>query len=373
VDAATGRPVWSVPLRLEARAAVGAPGVVALAGEDTATIARRTLVVGVRASDGHTLWRRPLPGRYRAAEANLGVLYVLHADTTAQAKPFTVTAISLASGEAMATRTFEGSLLPQVVAADDAVLLVEPSRGREEARRHLVTMDGTTLALRNRVPLRSPSSPFYVHPPMSSVVVTTDGTGALTAVDVTRGEPAWSANPVLPEGRGVKAMFGVAGGVVVTDDRDGVAMVDADDGRERWRKSLAPLGSLVYQGEAAEGDLVVATVKPRAGDGRRAIAVALDAETGAERWRASIPLADENTYPHPEILAGVVCYELNERLAQEMQSRVVLLDRRDGRVVQEVAHPTIGRTYQRVVYGSDWIGLSSTNEFALYGPAARGK
>ena len=127
----------------------------------------------------------------------------------------------------------------------------------------------------------------------------------------------------------------------------------------------------MYQGEAAEGDLVVATLKPK--DGKGAYSVALDSSTGKERWRRRIELADENTIPRPAILGALVAYELNERLDRGMRSRVVLLDRATGQPVQELEHPTIGKTYQIVTYGPDWIALSSANEIAVYGGARDAK
>jgi hypothetical protein len=52
---------------------------------------------------------------------------------------------------------------------------------------------------------------------------------------------------------------------------------------------------------------------------------------------------------------------------------VLLLDRADGRIVQEIEHPTIGKSYETVVYGPDWIAVNSTNELAVYGRPAEGK
>jgi outer membrane protein assembly factor BamB len=198
--------------------------------------------------------------------------------------------------------------------------------------------------------------------------VTTDGR-SIVAIDVTKGEQAWKA--ALEGGANVKKLFGVPGGVVVSDDTDSIRRLDAATGHELWRTPLGSAGTLGFDGEAAEGDLVVATVKPKEG---AAIAVALDAATGVERWRRTLPLTDDNAYPHPRILATVVSYEASERVETGgARSRVMLLDRADGRTVQEIEHPTIGRSYQTVIYGPDWIAVNSTNELALYGRAAQGK
>ena len=82
---------------------------------------------------------------------------------------------------------------------------------------------------------------------------------------------------------------------------------------------------------------------------------------------------EHDTGPHPEILASVVAYELNESLDRRTRARVVLLDRATGRILQEIEHPTFGRTYERVVYGRDWIAVCSANELAVYGRIASAK
>jgi outer membrane protein assembly factor BamB len=259
-------------------------------------------------------------------------------------------------------------LNPQMTPAEDAIVVTQQARGKDGGQRAVITLDGTTLAKRGQVDVSAPSSPFYVHPALSSVLVTTDGSD-LVALDVAKGDQAW--RQPLADRKAIKAVFGLPGALIVSDEDDALRRLDADTGREVWKRPLAEVGSLVYQGEAAEGDLVIATLKPRDGEG--AYAVALDSGTGNERWRRRIALADDNTIPRPAILGSLVAYELNERLDRGTRSRVVLLDRVDGHPVQELEHPTIGKTYQIVTYGPDWIALSSANEIAVYGGAPDGK
>src|SRR6185436_10080326 len=139
--------------------------------------------------------------------------------------------------------------------------------------------------------------------------------------------------------------------------------LDARTGREKWNTPLGSMGQLAFAGEAASDDLVVATVKPADEEARYATAVALDPETGRELWRARLDSADAM---HPTILTSVVAYELIESLERGARSRVVLLDRRTGKLVQEIEHPTIGKTYERVEFGADWMALYSNAELAVY-------
>ncbi len=68
-----------------------------------------------------------------------------------------------------------------------------------------------------------------------------------------------------------------------------------------------------------------------------------------------------------------MAYEINERLDAGVRSRVILLDRASGKIVQEIEHPTIGKSFETVVYGPDWIAVGSTNELAVYGRPPSGK
>ncbi len=363
VDSVTGRPVWEQSVRVEVRAVAAVPGAIVVCGNDGASRDRAVVVLSLAFADGRELWRKRLPGQYRGAETALGVMYVLTADGGARTS-YGMSAISIATGELLASRAFDGPVNPMITVAEDGIVVTQPTRARDGPHRTLVTLDGTNLSLRGRLEMAAPSSPFYVHPSLSSVVVTTDQAD-LVAVDLSKGDRAWK---VRLEGRAVKAVFHVPSAVIVSDDADAVRRLDAETGREIWQTPLAASGSLVYQGEAAEGDLVVATLKTK--EGSAALAVGLDAATGAVRWRTKLDLADENTYPHPEILGSVVAYELNERLDRGARSRVVLLDRTTGEVVQTIEHPTISKGYQRVIYGPDWLAVSSANELAVYGTSA---
>jgi outer membrane protein assembly factor BamB len=370
VDAATGEPVWEQSARVEVRAATATPGAIVLVGTDTASRDRAVAVVALSIADGQPVWRMRIQGHYRAAETTLGVLYVLTDDIVPQGvRPSSsMTALGLASGDVIRTQEFASALKPQITAAEDALVVTEPARGRDGTRRGLVTIDGSLLTPRGRLEMKTPTSPWCLHPALTSVVVTSDGDD-LVGIDVGRGNAAWTAKSA--EGRNLKAVFAVPGGVIVSDDRDGIRRLDAETGREQWSVPLGGAGNLIFEGEAADGDLVVATLKPQ--KGAEAIVVALDGATGAERWRSKLPQTDDNSGPKPQILSSVVAYEVNESLERKTRSRLVLLDRATGKILQTVEHPTIGRNYQRVVYGRDWIAVSSANELAVYGRAAEGK
>lgn len=370
VDVATGKPVWEQSFRVDVSAAVATPNAIVIAGTDSSARDGAAVVVGLSIASGQPLWRQRIQGRFRRAEATLGVLYVLCDDIVPQGvRPnSSVTAVSLSTGELLRTQGFSAALKPQITSAEDAIVVTESARGRDGPRRGVVTLDGTLLTARGRLEMKTPSSPWCLHPPLSSVVVTSDGDD-LVAVDVAHGGAAWRAG--AGEGRNLKAVFAVPGGVILSDDRDSIRRLDADTGHEVWNTPLGDAGNLVFQGELAEGDLVVATLKPQ--KGTEAIVVALDAATGAERWRTHLPLTDENTGVQPQILASVVAYEVNESLDRGYRSRIVIFDRANGAILQEIKHPTIGRIYERVVYGRDWIAVSSANEVAVYGRAGEAK
>jgi outer membrane protein assembly factor BamB/tetratricopeptide (TPR) repeat protein len=367
VESATGKPVWERPTRVEVRTAALAPGAIVVAGEDTRTREGAVAIVALSLADGRELWRQQVPGKFRASETTLGVMYLLVASRGTRPN-YSMAAVSLSTGDLLQARSFEGVLNPQMTTAEDAIVVTQQARGKDGAQRAVITLDGTTLARRGQVDVSSPSSPFYVHPALSSVVVTTDGAD-LVATDIAKGDTAW--RQPLADGKAVKAVFGLPGALIVSDEDDALRRLEADTGRQVWRTPLSSVGNLVYQGEAAEGDTVIATLKPK--DGKGAYSVALDAATGTERWRRRIELADENTIPRPAILGALIAYELNERLDRGMRSRVVLLDRATGQPVQELEHETIGKTYQIVTYGPDWIALSSANEIAVYGGASDAK
>jgi outer membrane protein assembly factor BamB/tetratricopeptide (TPR) repeat protein len=373
VDATNGKPAWEQSMKIDARPVFGAPGAIVVVGEDGTARERGVAVMAYSTTDGREVWRKRLPGRYWKCDASLGVLYLLQIQSGAGGggkATYSLTAMSLSSGELLGAPKSFAQLLPQIVPAEDALVLVEPTRRQDGVKRSLIVLDGMTLAQRGRFELANPSSIYYAHPPLSTIVVTSDGDD-LVAVDVTNGEKAWKSPAKIGQGRSIKAVFPVTAGLVVSDTGDSIRLLDAEEGRERWNTPLAATGALMFDGEAAEGDLVVATVKPKSGP---AVAVALDAATGKERWRTALPLTDENAYPHPRILASIVAYEVSERLDQGgARSRVLLVDRANGKIVQEIEHPTIGKSYETVVYGPDWIAVNSTNELAVYGSPVRGK
>lgn len=359
VNTPDGTVVWSRTVNVDVRAAACVPGAIVLCGSDTASRDGSVAVMSLSIADGRQLWRRGFSGLYRWSESSLGVMYVILATRPNHA----LAAIALATGDVLHVRTFDGALKEQIAAAEDAVVVTQPvSRGGGGLRRTLITLDGTTLARRGQMEIPSPSAPAVVHPPSSNVVVTTDE-GDLVAADIARGDAAWRA--ILSDDCNVKALFAVPEAVIVSDDSDSIRRIRADTGREVWRTKLGDAGALVYEGEAAEGDLVVATLKQ--GRAKECTAVGLDSATGAVRWRTAIPLAEENTIPTPTILASTVAYVIVERLPERQRSAVVLLDRATGRVLQEIEHPTIGRSYQQVSYGPDWIALTNLNEVAVYG------
>jgi len=366
VDAETGNAAWEQTTRIEARNVFGSPGAVVVVGEDGTTRERGVSVIALSTTDGRELWRRRLAGRYWKSDASLGVLYLLQIQSGAPGggkATYSLSAMTLSAGEPLgATKSF-AALLPQVVPAEDAVVLVEPTHVRDGARRSLLVLDGMTLAQRGRLDLASATSLFYAHPPLSTIVATSDGDD-LVATDVANAESAWRAPARVGSGRSPKMVFPVPSGLVVSDSGDSIHFFESETGRERWNTPLGASGQLSFDGEAAEGDLVVATVKPARG---APFAVALDAASGAEKWRTPLPVTDDSVYPHPRVLASVVAYEIGERIENVVRSRVLLLDKKSGAIVQEIEHPTIGRSYETVVYGPDWIAVNSTNEIAVYG------
>lgn len=104
----------------------------------------------------------------------------------------------------------------------------------------------------------------------------------------------------------------IAGDAVYAAARDGTVMrVDAADGRERWRVTLAaPLS-----GGAGAND---ATVAVAADDGS---VFALDALTGKERWRARV---SSEVLAAPRFAAGLV-------LVRSADSRIHAFDEADGK------------------------------------------
>ena len=365
LDGATGQRVWQVPLEVEQRAVFAAPGVLVVVGDDTRSQGHPAIVEGLDPRTGESLWTRRLDGRLRAAEANVDVLHVLHQDSDPP-RPHLLSAIALKDGEVLEQRQFPASMQQIVLVAEDAVIVVETVRSASTPPRTAVVLDSATYALRGRRDLTTLSSQLQVHAPLTSVVATTDGADRIVAIDGSTGDWAWPA--VRFPGRRVKAIHGVPGAFVVSDDANQVRLIDASTGEERWRADLAAAGALSYQGEGAEGALVVATVKSPPGPRTSATAIALDARTGEERWRVPLPLAEASTLPHPVVCASVVVYELNERISNgEYRSRLVLLDRADGRVAQEIQHPRLGATYQRVIYSGAFLVLGNANDLAVYG------
>jgi outer membrane protein assembly factor BamB len=120
----------------------------------------------------------------------------------------------------------------------------------------------------------------------------------------------WSAS--VGEAAGFEFSPALAGDAAYAAARDGtVARVDAADGRERWRVTLAARLS----GGAGANE---ATVAVAADDGS---VFALDALTGKERWRARV--SSEVLAP-PRIAAGLV-------LVRSADSRIHALDEADGK------------------------------------------
>ena len=101
--------------------------------------------------------------------------------------------------------------------------------------------------------------------------------------------------------------------------------------------------------------MVATLVTPRTSE--EATAVGVDAATGEVRWRTPLPL-DGPALPRPEVLQGVVAYELNVRRANGYDCRVALLSRATGEILQTVSHPSIGKaSFQRADFQGPWTVL----------------
>ena len=367
LDATTGRPVWRTPTDLDWRIVLGTEEALIVVGDDRGPGRSDVVVRSFGAAAGEAGWTRRLAGGFRAAARGLGVLYVLHAERDARGNStHSLTAVDLDSGEVLATREFAGALFPDVVAAEDAVMVFRIGADSDEPPRTVLTLDGTTLALRGSTPLDDVAfDNVAVHPPATGVVVTLSDASTLLAVDVGTGAEAWRRN--IPNSE-VKTFHAVAGGVVVSDTGDRLLRLDAETGVVQWERDLSKNGGLGWQGLAVADGIIVATlISPGATGG--AVAIALSAENGEEAWRHAIELGEETSaHPHPVICRATIAYEVNERFGRnQYRSRVLLLDRRDGRQVDVIAHPSIGTRWQRVVYDRGFIAVTVPGELAVYG------
>jgi outer membrane protein assembly factor BamB len=282
-----------------------------------------------------------------------------------------ITAVAGDSGDVLADRRLGERIQPLVTTAADAILLAELIPQGSTARRRIHTLDGGTLAPRGILEVEGHASPFALNPPGSALVVTTSRNDGVLAVDATTGALAW---PVVQlRGRSVKNVLSVPGGVIVTDDGDNVRRIDAATGEEVWVRPLAGDSTLGYNGEAAEGDLVVATLVPSQG-GAAATAVGIDAATGDVRWRTPLPI-EGRALPRPEVLQNVVAYELNVRKSDGYDCRVVLLDRTTGTVSETLHHPRIGTSLQRAFFQGPYVILWAPPraDIAIYGGSKSGR
>ncbi len=365
---ADGSPLWRVPSDVEPRAVYGARTAFLVVGSEEGN-SRVARIEAIRASDGRPLWSRPMPGRYTASAAGLGVVYLLvqtPGDTGNLVSK--LHAFSAESGEPVAEAVLPRDIYQGVALQNDAFVLFEQiSQG--SSRRRAITLDATTLALRGTVEIDGFSSPYVVAVPGTNIVATGARGDRVAAIDVSRGTAAWPA--VSAGGKPLKSILAAPGGLIVCDGSDQVRRIDAVTGREVWVRDLSEFGELGYAGEAAEGDLVVLTLLGRRGkDG--AMGIALDAATGAVRWKTALPLegSSRRLMAHPEMLAGHVAYEMNQRLETEENScRVLLLDRRDGSVAATVVHPRLTKGRQSARWAGPNLVLMTpdTAQIAVYG------
>ncbi len=375
LDATTGRPLWRMPTDLDWRQVIGAGESLVVVGGARGAGRTDVVVRAFAAADGAPGWSRRLSGSFRAAARGLGVLYVVHATREpGGGATFALSVVDLTSGAVLASRGFDGALFPDVVVAEDAVVVFGSGSSAREPPRTVLTLDGTTLALRGTTPLADVAfDSVAVHPPGSGVVVTLSDASTLVAVGVGSGSETWRRH--IPNAE-VKSFHAVAGGVVVsvevseTADRttDRIVFLDAESGAPTWSVDLSKDGPLGWQGLAvADGTVIATIVRPDAA--RRAVAIAFSAADGTELWRTPIELSKGSTaHPHPVICRDVIAYEVNERLGRKKyRSRVVLLDRGDGWEAGVIAHPSIGVLWQRVVYDRGYIAVTVPGQLAVYG------
>ncbi|MCE9634290.1 MAG: PQQ-binding-like beta-propeller repeat protein, partial [Planctomycetes bacterium] len=279
LDVAESRHVWISEADVEVRATFGTSGSIVLVGDDARIRPRMVRLDGIAADDGRRTWTRRLAGKYAASASALGAVYVLRSDTNDKGERISwLTAVSADTGDVIAETRLGDKAQLQVSCAADAVLWSELIPQGNVARRRVHTLDGATLAPRGVVEIEGHSSPFALNPPGTSLVVTTSRHDGIVAIDASTGALAWPA--VALRGRAVKNVMVVPGGVIVTDDGDNVRRFDALTGTETWVRPLGGDASLGFSGEAAEGDLVVATLIPQ-DTALMPIAVGLDAATGA--------------------------------------------------------------------------------------------
>ncbi len=368
LDAATGRPLWRTPTGVETRTVTGTNNALVVVGDDRRQGRLDVAIRSFSADDGTARWTRRLAGGYRASARGLGVLYIMHfeRETRGVAK-YVLSAVDLESGDVLAVREFAEQLFPDVVVAEDAVIVFRKGSDPQAVPRTVVTLDGTSLALRGTTPLDDdPFDNVAVHAEGAGVVVTLHDASTLVAVDVGTGAERWRYP--LP-GAEVKSYHAVQGGVIVADSNDQLIRLNGTDGARVWAADLSGHGGLGWQGLAVADGLIAATLVPAGAKGS-ALAVALSAESGDVLWRHTIEWEQTSTaHPHPVICRQYVAYEVNERFGNNAyRSRVLLLDRASGDERLAIAHPSIGKRWQRVVYDRGYVGLTVPGELAIYGP-----
>jgi len=367
LDSRSGRPVWRAPTDLDVRRVTGTDDALVVIGDDRSRRRSDVVIRSFQASDGTPRWSRRLSGGYSASARGLGVLYVIHTQRDSRGiATQLLSAVDVETGEVLAARDFSGPLFQDIVVAEDAVIVFRSGTDTDDPPRTVVTLDGTTLALRGTTPLDDvPFDNRAVHADGAGVVVMLSDVSTLVAVDIGTGAERWRKRL---QRRKVKSFHAIGGSVIVADDMDGLRRLDGMDGQEAWSVELSKEGGLGWQGLAVADGLIAATLVPAGATGS-SLAMVLSAESGAVQWRHRIELKNgSSAHPHPVICRDHVAYEVNERFGSNAyRSRVLLLDRASGEERAVISHPSIGELWQRVVYDRGYIGLTVPGELAIYG------
>jgi outer membrane protein assembly factor BamB len=316
-------------------------------------------VAGYDPGTGGRRWEIPINATIRAVGSNPGFVFVL-TSSFQDSMSLMLRAISSRSGDVVWTREIpEQELFDLLLVTEESVVFVS----RNPAG--VTVLDAATGRVRFTVDMLPRSlyrEPFLVDGDKLLVV---HGNQKVELYETSTGRRVWSK--ILPGDAVFRGGLAVPGGILYTDSRSNLVLLDAATGEARWTIPPDENNPLQYQEEAADTDHVY-LVRKRDAD-EVYFAEALSIRTGKVVWRTDLVTAKSAT-PRPLVTDRYVVYHVNsyDFTQGAWTSKTLFLDKQSGQVEQTLEPPDLQGVYTSPVLQDGIFCLSARGKIAVFGP-----
>jgi outer membrane protein assembly factor BamB len=191
------------------------------------------------------------------------------------------------------------------------------------------------------------------------------GTHRFECWELATGRKLWESR--LPDERFFKAAIPTPAGILFTDTKDFLMLLDTATGKLKWTVPPVPNSLLQFEGEAADREHVY--VMRRKDPENAYLAEARDLATGEIVWRTEL-IRTKSATPEPIVTDRYIAYHLNsyDFGQSAWMSRTLFLDKHTGKIAQEIAPEMLQGFFTYAYVTGGLFALNARGRLAVFGP-----